>query len=598
MARPWRTIQYALDHISYTVSPPPRLNVLKGIYRETLRITRSITIKGAGEWGPPAIDPRSPELPINNVSVIQRDSSPGVMHVISGRAIHVHISDMVFWYGGMSVQDQANISLDHVQFDSVIDRSSLTIQNSSSFFIRDSMFRTQTNVFVDLGIEIIDSIGEIHDTYIGDTFDHSVDISRFPDSPVMSVILDGLEIEGSYVSFTDGVRISGRATVSVLNTIITRPHDNPEPASFGRGTDRASAGIQVNDTGSGRALNLIVLRGNSISGFDIGIAISADGFGVLVEDNQISAISHAVQILPRYRGASFTTIDFGSGPLGSVGGNIFNPPPGGTVAFKNEETYDIWACFNNWVVPDARIDSSMIFDRLDDPAKGRVMWNTCASEAFTVATPDPASTAPLTFVTDTPEVTLIPIFSEPIVNTDTLCWQGPGSLYQVVSALKLGQVVDLLGIGENGGWLVLDNPLFPGTGCWVNEEVVDIDPNFDLASLPGIAVPPPPTLTPTPAPTLTPTPSLPATPGKPVIQNRVCNGSEYSVSIKWVDNASNENGYYVYRNGGLIATVGANATSYTDYPPYGGPYLYHIVAFNGSGQSAPSPTLQEAGCLA
>lgn len=222
--------------------------------------------------------------------------------------------------------------------------------------------------------------------------------------------------------------------------------------------------------------------------------------------------------------------------------------------------------------------------------------------------PYDSASAPLTFATEDPNATptpepatLIPLLFEPVTNRDTLCLNGPGSIYAVVSSVGQGQVVDLLGYGAEGGWFIIDSPRFPGTACWVPEEDVTIENNFDIGTLAIVAIPPPPTLTPTPAPTLTPTPTvgaLPTAPGKPVIQSRVCTGSEYSVTLNWQDNSNNETGFRVYRNGVVVATLGPNVSSYKDFPPYGGPYTYHIQAFNVAGDSSYSPALVEPGCLA
>ncbi len=61
------------------------------------------------------------------------------------------------------------------------------------------------------------------------------------------------------------------------------------------------------------------------------------------------------------------------------------------------------------------------------------------------------------------------------------------------------------------------------------------------------------------------------------------------------DTADNEDGYRVYRNGTVLANLGAGATSYTDHPPQGGPYNYKVEAFNGAG--AASDTTSDPGCL-
>ena len=78
--------------------------------------------------------------------------------------------------------------------------------------------------------------------------------------------------------------------------------------------------------------------------------------------------------------------------------------------------------------------------------------------------------------------------------------------------------------------------------------------------------------------------------------NQVCSGQTYSVTLGWIDAADNEDGYRVYRDGNLIATLGPNAKGFTDTPPYGGPYVYGVEAFNDAGASS-RPTVQEAGCI-
>jgi hypothetical protein len=80
------------------------------------------------------------------------------------------------------------------------------------------------------------------------------------------------------------------------------------------------------------------------------------------------------------------------------------------------------------------------------------------------------------------------------------------------------------------------------------------------------------------------------------IANQVCTGQTYAVTLGWIDAADNEDGYRVYREGALIATLGSNAKGFTDNPPYGGPYTYGVEAFNSAGSSS-RPTVQEAGCI-
>jgi hypothetical protein len=90
--------------------------------------------------------------------------------------------------------------------------------------------------------------------------------------------------------------------------------------------------------------------------------------------------------------------------------------------------------------------------------------------------------------------------------------------------------------------------------------------------------------------------TIPEAPGNLYIANQVCSGQEYTVTLNWFDQADNEDGYRVYREGALIATLGPDASAYSDSPPYGGPYTYGVEAFNNAGEST-QPTVQEGGCI-
>lgn len=224
-------------------------------------------------------------------------------------------------------------------------------------------------------------------------------------------------------------------------------------------------------------------------------------------------------------------------------------------------------------------------------------------EIMTV-TPTTSTTSSTATMTPTPQ--------PPISNTQTLCWGGPGSAYDTISSIQPGTTLTLLGIGAEDGWLVIDNPVYQGVTCWLPKVDVDLDSNLDINSLKVFPVPPLPTATFTPVPTATFTPvpntPTPVSPTAPVVtapqdpsgmaaNETACNTTDgYVVKLTWNDNADNEDGYRVYRNGNLIATLGANTTQYTDKPPGSGPYTYYVEAFNNTG-SAKSNSAQEDGCI-
>jgi uncharacterized protein YgiM (DUF1202 family) len=89
----------------------------------------------------------------------------------------------------------------------------------------------------------------------------------------------------------------------------------------------------------------------------------------------------------------------------------------------------------------------------------------------------------------------------------TLCWVGPGSQYEVVSALKDSERVPLLGKGSIPDWWIVRNPIYRDP-CWVQAQDLQVGSGIDAGALQVYYPPPTPTYTPTetPLPTATNTP--------------------------------------------------------------------------------------------
>jgi hypothetical protein len=94
----------------------------------------------------------------------------------------------------------------------------------------------------------------------------------------------------------------------------------------------------------------------------------------------------------------------------------------------------------------------------------------------------------------------------PVVIKDTLCWLGPGPGYVVSSSILTGTSVVLLGQGSIPGWWIVSDPIYQDP-CWIYQQDLQIDPNYDLSNLQTFYPPstPTPTITLTPIPTLIPT---------------------------------------------------------------------------------------------
>ncbi len=90
------------------------------------------------------------------------------------------------------------------------------------------------------------------------------------------------------------------------------------------------------------------------------------------------------------------------------------------------------------------------------------------------------------------------------VSVDTLCTKGPDPAFENVSSLAANTTVDLVGISEQGTYVIVDNPRYPGVNCYVRNDKITIDAEV-LALLPTIPDPRLPTSTPTAEPTPTAT---------------------------------------------------------------------------------------------
>jgi hypothetical protein len=125
--------------------------------------------------------------------------------------------------------------------------------------------------------------------------------------------------------------------------------------------------------------------------------------------------------------------------------------------------------------------------------------------ASQTALPSNITTTPVSTNTISIQFTSTP--NNPLVIRDALCWVGPGNAYEVVSAVKTGTQVQLLGRGSLSGWYIINNPIYHDP-CWIEAANLQIDPGFNILGLPIINPPPSPTptLTKTPEPTATNTP--------------------------------------------------------------------------------------------
>jgi hypothetical protein len=194
-----------------------------------------------------------------------------------------------------------------------------------------------------------------------------------------------------------------------------------------------------------------------------------------------------------------------------------------------------------------------------------------ASAPLLAATPEEGTPDIVPIWTETPAP---PVFT---FSQNAHCRRGPGLAYSILTSLLDGQQVQVEGRNQAGTWLWIRLP-DGGARCWVALSTGVF--SGDLEELQIVEAPPPPP---------------PAAPSN-LQAGTTCTTNQYAVTLTWQDNADNETGYRVYRDGQLLATLGPNATQYVDNPPGSGPYSYYVEAYNEAG-AAPSGAVQDAGCI-
>ena len=180
----------------------------------------------------------------------------------------------------------------------------------------------------------------------------------------------------------------------------------------------------------------------------------------------------------------------------------------------------------------------------------------------------------------TPTVTFTSGPSAPAVTVSqaTNCRTGPGTGYDQLGALNVGQTGQIVGKYTPGNYWIINTPGGSGT-CWLWGQYATT--SGDLSGLPEMVPPPTPTprytstpkVTSTPKPTHTPTftpaPVAPPAPSN-LAQTHTCAGGFKGVTpiwieditLTWQDNATNENAYYVYKGGVQSPALPPNSTSY------------------------------------
>ncbi len=186
-------------------------------------------------------------------------------------------------------------------------------------------------------------------------------------------------------------------------------------------------------------------------------------------------------------------------------------------------------------------------------------------------TPSPRATETVS-TAGSPATTITPTYSVPIatVSESTNCRTGPGEEYQIVVTYSTGRELEIVGRYDPGNfWLVKSNESPSGT-CWLWGDFVEVTGSFWAVS----SVTPPAT-------------STGAPPRAPIILewNFFCEGGNLNFTVTWRDDATDEAGYRLFRNGEAIVELPANTTTYTDIYdiPVGQNVEYYIQVHSPTG---------------
>ena len=186
-----------------------------------------------------------------------------------------------------------------------------------------------------------------------------------------------------------------------------------------------------------------------------------------------------------------------------------------------------------------------------------------------------ASPTATSLPTETPTVTAT-IVPQVTFIQGANCRKGPAaSGYYIVTSFAQGKQDGADGRNDSGTWVYVP---VAGTAvhCWV--AVTTLTLNVAVETLPVVPAPP-----------------LPAEPGA-FSDHAVCKPKSKSLAVRLMWSAvSFETGYHLYRNGTLLETLTANATSYVDTSAQLGlDLLYEIEAFNANGTSGRAQTVVPA----
>jgi len=213
-----------------------------------------------------------------------------------------------------------------------------------------------------------------------------------------------------------------------------------------------------------------------------------------------------------------------------------------------------------------------------DPQIATAAALTVQAALSAVVTPLASPTANISVVTTATKAVSTPTYSQPMASVGdvTNCRKGPGKDYERVTQIFPAESVKIIGFYSPNYWIVSTKD----GDCWLSGEFTT--PVGSIASVPTVSAPP------------TPKGGVPkaASFQKNNGWTFFCYGpGQADITLSWNDNANNESGYRIMRDGEKVAELPANSTYFAETIDLlsGKTVGYQIQAYNESGETN-SPT--------
>ncbi len=365
------TIQGAID----AAAPGDRVFLASGRYRETVTIAKSLSLLGSG----------TNDCVIYSLTNIPIISITGpVTCVLSNFEIEGGEYMGAEWYSGFSgrgiVASNAALTLDTIVMNQFINYF-VTVVNGSLFATNVALWTRNVLGGCDVGFQLKGCTGSISNLrQEAGHLDHTININD-PPATHSDITIDGCTIRASGLSYGNCIRTYIDSNVRISNCFMYRATNDPVPPypAFNHN------GVSI----SGYS-NTVRIANNVITNLPWGIYCigSLGGNQVIVENNAIlnCPLGGIIWDAMSYRG-----IDLGGGNLGSLGGNIFTQTPAPLTNFVADVLYtnangpssaSIFALHNAWSNPTNK--DSWIYDKLDNPAMGRLITDDLTIKAFAI----------------------------------------------------------------------------------------------------------------------------------------------------------------------------------------------------------------------